>query len=110
MLARFHYKIVQMGSLSRVSLPHRKHLLSLKTWRSQMGEGGTDGFHQQNLQYIVLISSATRDARLYQRTLYTTKVVRSNPVHGEVYSIQHYVIKFVSYKRQVGGFLRFLHQ
>ena len=24
------------------------------------------------------------------------KVVNSNPVHGEVYSIQHYVIKFVS--------------
>jgi hypothetical protein len=30
----------------------------------------------------------------------TTKVVRSNPVHGEVYSIQHYVIKFVSDLRQ----------
>ena len=26
----------------------------------------------------------------------TTKVVSSNPVHGELYSIQHYVIKFVS--------------
>jgi len=26
----------------------------------------------------------------------TTKVVSSNPAHGEVYSIQHYVIKFVS--------------
>jgi hypothetical protein len=26
----------------------------------------------------------------------TTKVVSSNPTHGEVYSIQHYVIKFVS--------------
>ena len=26
--------------------------------------------------------------------------------HGEVYSIQHYVIKFVSDLRQVGGFLR----
>jgi len=35
----------------------------------------------------------------------TTKVVRSNPVHGEKYSIQHYVIKFVSDLRQVGGFL-----
>jgi hypothetical protein len=35
------------------------------------------------------------------------------PVRGEVYSIQHYVIKFVSELRQVGGFLwvlRFLHQ
>jgi hypothetical protein len=35
----------------------------------------------------------------------TTKVVSSNPVHGEVYSIQHYVIKFVSDLRQVGGLL-----
>ena len=35
----------------------------------------------------------------------TTKVVSSNPERGEVYSIQHYVIKFVSDLRQVGGFL-----
>jgi hypothetical protein len=34
----------------------------------------------------------------------TTKVVSSNPVHGKEYSIQHYVIKFVSDLRQVGGF------
>ena len=43
----------------------------------------------------------------------TTKVVSSNPVHGEVYSIQHVVIKFVSDLRHVGGFHRysgFLHQ
>jgi hypothetical protein len=38
----------------------------------------------------------------------TTKVVSSNPVHGEVYSMQHYVIKFVSDLQQVGGFLRVL--
>ena len=36
---------------------------------------------------------------------YTTKVVNSNPVYGQVYSIQHYVRKFVSDLRQVGGFL-----
>jgi hypothetical protein len=34
--------------------------------------------------------------------------VSSNPVHGEVDSIQHYVIKFVSDLQQVGGFLRVL--
>ena len=34
----------------------------------------------------------------------TTKVVSLNPVHGEVYSIQHYVIKFASDLLQVGGF------
>jgi hypothetical protein len=38
----------------------------------------------------------------------TNNVASSNPVHGEVYSIQHYVIKFVSDLRQVGGFLRIL--
>jgi len=38
----------------------------------------------------------------------TTNVVGSNPVHGEVYSIQHYVLKFVSDLRRVGGFLRVL--
>ena len=37
----------------------------------------------------------------------TINVVNSNPAHDEVYSIQHYVIKFVSDLRQVGGFLRF---
>ena len=36
-----------------------------------------------------------------------TIVVSSNPVHGEVYSIQQYVIKFLSDLRQVGGFLQF---
>ena len=30
-----------------------------------------------------------------------TKVVSSNPIHGEVYSTQHYVIKFVSDLGQV---------
>jgi hypothetical protein len=30
----------------------------------------------------------------------TTKVVSSNPVYGQVYSIQHYVIKFISDLRQ----------
>jgi len=37
-----------------------------------------------------------------------TKGVSSNPVHGKLYSIQHYVIKFVSGLRQVDGFLRVL--
>jgi hypothetical protein len=36
------------------------------------------------------------------------KVASSNPVHGEVYSIQHYVIKFISDLWKVGAFLRVL--
>ena len=35
----------------------------------------------------------------------TTNGVSSNPVHGEAYSIQHYVIKFVSDSSLVGGFI-----
>ena len=38
----------------------------------------------------------------------TTNVVSSNPIHGEVYLIQYYVIKFVSDLRQVCGFIRVL--
>ena len=45
---------------------------------------------------------------LVQSVPFTTKVVSSNPVHGKVYSIQHYVIKFVSYLQRFGGFLRVL--
>jgi hypothetical protein len=33
-----------------------------------------------------------------------TNVVGSNHAHGEVYSMQYYVIKFVRDLRQVGGF------
>ena len=35
-------------------------------------------------------------------------VASSNLSYGEVYSIQHFVIKFVSDFRQVGGFLQVL--
>ena len=38
----------------------------------------------------------------------TTNVVSWNPANGEVYSIQHYVMKIVSDLRQIGGFLRVL--
>ena len=37
-----------------------------------------------------------------------TKIVSSNPIHGEMYSMQHYVIKFVCDLRQVDGFHRVL--
>ena len=35
----------------------------------------------------------------------TTNVMSSNTAHGKVYSMQHYVIKFVSDLQQVVGFL-----
>ena len=46
------------------------------------------------------------DLQLHVQSVHiTTKAVSLYPVHGEVYSIQHYVIKFVSDLQQVGGFL-----
>jgi hypothetical protein len=42
-----------------------------------------------------------------QSVAITIKVMSSNPVRGEVFSIQHYVIKYGSDLQQVGGFLRF---
>jgi hypothetical protein len=44
----------------------------------------------------------------FTTTCAITKVVNLNPAHGEVSSIQHCVIKFVSDLRQVGCFLRVL--
>jgi len=38
----------------------------------------------------------------------TTKVVSSNPAYGEMNSIQHYMIKFVSDLWLVGGILQVL--
>jgi hypothetical protein len=37
-----------------------------------------------------------------------TKVVSLNTTRGEMYSIQHYVIKFISDWQQLGGFLQVL--
>ena len=45
--------------------------------------------------WIVLTSSFQLQLHV-QSVPITTKIVSSNPVHGEVYSIQTYLIKFVS--------------
>jgi hypothetical protein len=43
------------------------------------------------------------DLQLHMQTVpITTNVVSSNPAHGEVYSILHFVMKFVIDLRQVG--------
>jgi hypothetical protein len=57
----------------------------------------------------VVVIEGPLDLQLHMQSLsITTNVVSSNHIHGEVYSIQHYVIKFVSDWRQVGGFLQVL--
>ena len=40
--------------------------------------------------------------------LFTPRHASSNPTHAEVYSLQHYVIRFDSDFRQVGSFLQVL--
>ena len=57
---------------------------------------------------VVLIVQQLDSPVPVQSVPITTNIVSSNHVHGEVYSIQHYVIKFVRDLRQVGGFLRIL--
>jgi hypothetical protein len=39
-----------------------------------------------------------------QSVAITTNIMSSNPAHCKVYSIQHYVIKFVNDFRQIDGF------
>jgi hypothetical protein len=46
-----------------------------------------------------------RDHMVIGFSTITTKIVSSNPAHGEVYFIQHYVIKFVSDLQQVDCYL-----
>jgi hypothetical protein len=58
---------------------------------------------------IVVVIAWLLDLQLpVQSVPISSKVVSSSPDHSEVYSIQHYVIKFISDLRQVGGFLRVL--
>jgi hypothetical protein len=45
------------------------------------------------------------DLQLHVQSVLITTKVSLNHVHGEVYSIQHYVIKFVNDLRYVSGFL-----
>ena len=52
-----------------------------------------------------MILSKLDSQLLMQSVPITTKVVSLNPTHSQVYSIQHYVIKFVRNLLQVGGFL-----
>ena len=54
-----------------------------------------------------MVVGFTKTCAITESVPITTNVVSLNPANGKVYSIQHYVIKFVSDMRQVGGFLRF---
>ena len=55
-----------------------------------------------------IVVGFTTTCAIMQSMPITTIVVSSKTATGEVYSIQHYVIKFVIDLRQIGGFLRVL--
>jgi RAB protein geranylgeranyltransferase component A len=65
---------------------------------------------------VLITSNLSVFSVLFQKRIVSTKfdiyivIVSSDSAHDEVYAIQHYVIKFLSDMRQVGGFLRVLHQ
>jgi len=57
---------------------------------------------------ILTIFFSTQNIAEKCTALFTPRYASSNPAHGEVYLLQHYVIKFDSDFRQVGGFLQVL--
>jgi hypothetical protein len=62
-----------------------------------------------NLGAVVVVIVWWLDLQMPMQSVpITTKDVNLNLAHGEVYSIQHYLIKFVINLWQVGGFLRVL--
>ena len=69
-------------------------------------------YHHETIWYLTgtvvvnIVCTAVGCWRFTTSVPITTKVVSLNTVHGEMYSIQHYVIKFVRDLRQVCGFLR----
>jgi hypothetical protein len=64
----------------------------------QLYRGSQFGHHDRNRMVVWL--------QLPMQSLpITTKIVSLNPAHREVYSLQRYVIKFVSDLWQVSGFL-----
>ena len=72
---------------------------------------GTCIIHQYFVGTVVVVF--VWQLNLQQSVSITTNVVSSNHANGEVYSIQHYVIKFVSDLREVcvfSGHSSFLHQ
>jgi len=74
-------------------------------------ESFIDNIHDQQIHYSIPCRGRRgcdlMVVAFVQSVPITTKVVSSNPVHGEVYSIQHYVIKT---RDGLVVFSSFLHQ
>ena len=58
------------------------------------------------MSYVfVFVSASEQITKKLPLQSVSTNVVSLNPPHGEVYSMQLYVIKFVRDLRQISGFL-----
>ena len=75
----------------------------INVWQSRANFNKMVYYKLRRKQYLILIGDVVvvivwkLDLQLSMQSVYnTTKVVNSNPIHGEVYSIQHYMIKSVS--------------
>jgi hypothetical protein len=75
----------------------------INVWQSRANFNKMVYYKLRRKPYLILIGDVVvvivwkLDLQLSMQSVYnTTKVVNSNPIHGEVYSIQHYMIKSVS--------------
>jgi hypothetical protein len=54
-------------------------------------------YHGMGIVMVMVVIVWLLDLQLHMQSVpITINIVSLNPAHGEVYSIQHYVIKFVS--------------
>jgi hypothetical protein len=105
-----HFLLYNLNTSIHVSLYKHVHFV-----KQNMLHSNRYAHFWKNINFFLLISNRGRRGRdgmvvgfiaTMQSVPITTKVMSSNLVPEEVYSIQHYVIKFVGDLRQIGGFLR----
>jgi hypothetical protein len=65
-------------------------------WRNEYVKKSCEHF---NVFMVVVVAFQLSEQSVHITTQY--KAVSSNPAHGEVFSIQHYVIKFISEGRSL---------
>ena len=91
-LLRFHFRLAWYLWKKITSYPPN-HIVPLAIYRGRRGRARD----RMAIEYSAQVPMQSVPITTY------VNVVSSNPAHGEVYSIQHYVIKFVGDLWQVCG-------